>query len=287
LLRYGGLTGAAAIGATAAAPVAEAQAHRGGRVRPAPKPIPGGIELPGGDLIHVFAPGPSDITLPYTGVQLQGLDVEASVMTDFSGFTALAFHVGSATDGDGKRYLLETDMRAYRGTYVAQDGVSRHGSFPFVWVDLFEPSSGSQLHDYNGGVLPSGLFWVIQLRRDDLWVDADARRATLRVRDRAVLDSFQFGGTNSVPAMVSVHVTWQATGSAELRGEGTTVPTDDEAAFLGRLARARSTGSFEGSQLGFSFRSDSATTDRGYAQVGRERNGRFLASGVIPRSEWS
>ena len=132
LLRYGGLTGAAAIGATVASPVTEATADRGGRVRPAPEPIPGGFELPGGAVIHVFAPGPSDITLPYTGVQLQGLDVEPRVMTDFSGFTALAFHVGLAIDGDGKRYLLETDMRACQGTYVAQDGVSRHGSFAFV-----------------------------------------------------------------------------------------------------------------------------------------------------------
>lgn len=132
LLRYGGLTGVAAIGAAVASPVGSAQARHRDRPRPAPRPIPGGIELPGGTVIHVFAPGPPDITLPYTGVQLQGLDVEPSVMTDFSGFTAVAFHVGSATDGDGKRYSLETDMRAYQGTYVAQDGVSRHGSFAFV-----------------------------------------------------------------------------------------------------------------------------------------------------------
>jgi hypothetical protein len=132
LLRYGGLTGAAAIGTTVASPVTSAQARHRDRVLPAPKPIPGGSALPDGSMIHVFAPGPSQITLPYTGVKLQGLDVEPSVITDFSGFTALAFHVGSATDGDGKRYLLETDLRAYRGTYVAQDGVSRHGSFAFV-----------------------------------------------------------------------------------------------------------------------------------------------------------
>ena len=132
LLRYGGLTGAAAIGSAVASPVTSAQARHRDRARPAPRPISGGIELPSGAVIHVFAPGPSHITLPYTGVQLQGLDVEPSVMTDFSGFTALAFHVGLAIDGDGKRYLLETDMRACQGTYVAQDGVSRHGSFAFV-----------------------------------------------------------------------------------------------------------------------------------------------------------
>jgi hypothetical protein len=132
------------------------------------------------------------------------------------------------------------------------------------------------VHDYNGGVQPSGLFWVVQVGRDDLWVDRDGRRATLEVRERAVIDSFQFGGASPVPATVSFSVRWEATGPAETRGKGTAVPADDEAAFLGRLARARSTGFFKGSQLGFSFRSDSATTDRGYAEMGRERNGTFL-----------
>jgi hypothetical protein len=138
------------------------------------------------------------------------------------------------------------------------------------------------MHDYNGGIQPSGLFWVIQVGRDDLWVDQGGRRATLCVRDRAVIDSFQFGGANSVPAMVSFDVRWQAIGPAEPRGRGAAVPKDHEAAFLGRLAPARSTGFFKGSQLGFSFRTDSATTDRSYAQMGRERNGTFLASGAIP-----
>jgi hypothetical protein len=143
------------------------------------------------------------------------------------------------------------------------------------------------VHDYNGGIQPSGLFWVIQVSRDDLRVDQDGRRATLRVRERAVIDSFQFGGANSVPATVSFTVRWQAIGPAESRGKGTAVPTDHEAAFLGRFAHARSTGFFKGSQLGFSFRSNSATTDRGYAEMGRERNGAFLTVGASPRSKSS
>jgi hypothetical protein len=141
------------------------------------------------------------------------------------------------------------------------------------------------MHDYNGGIQPSGLFWVIQVSRDDLRVDQDRRRATLRVRERAVIDSFQFGGANSVPATVSFTVRWQAIGPAESRGKGTAVPTDHEAAFLGGFARARSTGFFKGSQLGFSFRSNSATTDRGYAEMGRERNGVFLTVDASPTSK--
>jgi hypothetical protein len=55
------------------------------------------------------------------------------------------------------------------------------------------------------------------------------------------------------------------------------VPATDAGAFLGDFALARSTGSFGGAEFGFSFRSDTgASTDRGFAELGRERNGVFL-----------
>jgi hypothetical protein len=109
-----------------------AHAHGLPRVLPAPKPIPGGIQIPGGPLIHVFAPGPEGLTLPFTGVQLMGLDVEPSVITDYKGVTALAFHVGTATGSDGKQYNLETDMRAMEGSYIATDGSRNRGLFALI-----------------------------------------------------------------------------------------------------------------------------------------------------------
>ena len=133
ILRYGAVTAAAAAVAPALPALAQpASAHGTHPVLPAPKPIPGGNPLPDGSLIHVFAPGPTGVTLPFTGVQLQGLDVEPSVVTDYSGFTALAFHVGTATDGDGKAYNLETDIRVIDGSYVAADGSRHSGVFGFV-----------------------------------------------------------------------------------------------------------------------------------------------------------
>jgi hypothetical protein len=59
------------------------------------------------------------------------------------------------------------------------------------------------------------------------------------------------------------------------RGRGRDVPPTDPAAFLGRIAPARSTGSFSGSHVGFSFRAR-GDAGRGYALLGRERNGAFL-----------
>jgi hypothetical protein len=112
--------------------VAASSHVRSNAVVTAPSPIPGGIDLgPTAGVIHVFAPGDPSITLPFTGVTLQGFDVEPITATDFKGSSAVAFHVGSARGSDGKTYNLETDIRAFEGQYVV-DGVMHRGAFAFV-----------------------------------------------------------------------------------------------------------------------------------------------------------
>src|SRR2546427_156335 len=69
-----------------------------------PKPIAGGIQIPGGPLIHVFAPGPTDLGF-------MGENVEPNTITDFTGFSAMAYIAGTATDADGNTYTMSTDMR--------------------------------------------------------------------------------------------------------------------------------------------------------------------------------
>jgi hypothetical protein len=98
---------------------------------PAPSPIPGGIDLGGGLVIHVFGPGDPAVTLPFTGITLQGFDYEPATLTNFNGSTAVAFHVGSARASDGRTYNLETDIRAFQGEYVAGGTVHR-GSFALI-----------------------------------------------------------------------------------------------------------------------------------------------------------
>jgi hypothetical protein len=78
---------------------------------PAPKPIPGGLDLSGLGLappyhfIHVFPPGPENITLPFTGGRLQGLDVEPSTLTDFHGTTAVASTSAKPRGATGRRTI--------------------------------------------------------------------------------------------------------------------------------------------------------------------------------------
>lgn len=126
-----GIAAGVAAGAPGAA-IAHGDDHRHRRVPEMPKPIPGGSPIgPPLEVIHVFAPGPLGVTLPFTGVPLEGLDVEPTTITDFKGFAAVAFHVGSARGSDGETYDLETDLRAYQGTYIDRTGRRRFGTFGF------------------------------------------------------------------------------------------------------------------------------------------------------------
>jgi hypothetical protein len=124
-----GLAGAAAVPRGA---VAHDHGHSRGRVPVPPEPIPGGIPIGDDQVIHVWAPGPPDLTLPFTRGTLQGFDVEPTTIRDFKGFSAVAFHVGTATAKDGTRFDFETDVRAYQGTYVDGTGKRRFGTFGFV-----------------------------------------------------------------------------------------------------------------------------------------------------------
>ena len=105
----------------------------------------------------------------------------------------------------------------------------------------------------------------------------NGRRASVDAEDVPVLDSFQFGGPTTIPATVTYSIEWEATGPAVERGSKGHPAATDPAAFRGEFAPALATGSFSGRELAFSFKAGPGTsTSRGYAELGRERNGIFL-----------
>ncbi len=88
-----------------------------------PVPIPGGDVIP--PLIHIFVPGP-------TSLAFDGVDVEPNGITNFRGFVAQGYPVGTATGSDGKTYNLMTDMRVFQGEYVSADGTHHRGTFVLI-----------------------------------------------------------------------------------------------------------------------------------------------------------
>ena len=121
------------------------------------------------------------------------------------------------------------------------------------------------------------MFWIVDLPQDAIHFSNNGRRASVHAENVPVIDSFQFGGPNQIPAKVSYTVEWEATGPAVTLGKGKSVGATDPAAFSGDFAPAIARGSFSGRELAFSFKSDpGASSRRGYAEIGRERNGIFL-----------
>jgi hypothetical protein len=134
-----------------------------------------------------------------------------------------------------------------------------------------------QVHDYNAGIPPSGLFWTVELPHSAFAVGPDRRHAVLHLCDLPLIETFTFLGPHDTPAVLNMTIAWEALEAPVELGSGATVPPTDPAAFLSSFARARSTAHFSGRQLGFSFRSDpGASSDDGYAEIGIERNGVFL-----------
>jgi len=99
----------------------------------------------------------------------------------------------------------------------------------------------------------------------------------MKVRGLPIIDTFAFFGPNDTPATVDFDVEWRATGAAVTRGGGAGGDPTAPTAWLGEIAPAVSTITCSGAEIGFEFESRNGTsTDRGYAQIGNERNGVFL-----------
>jgi hypothetical protein len=100
-----------------------------------PIPIPGGSpaiqELTGGQLFHIFGPGPA-------GAGLDPIDAEPSSITDFSGAIGLAYLDGMVTRTNtetGEVRTLPTvnsDMRFMKGSFRSTDGQIHEGAFAFI-----------------------------------------------------------------------------------------------------------------------------------------------------------
>lgn len=102
---------------------------------PVPEPIPGGFLLDPADpasIIHFLLPGPPGATTQMFGFAAEGLDVDPSTMTNFSGNHAFAVLAGEASGSDGNTYNVEFDVRIYSGQYIAADGVERDAAFAFM-----------------------------------------------------------------------------------------------------------------------------------------------------------
>ena len=144
-------------------------------------------------------------------------------------------------------------------------------------MDLYvgQVAPANQIHDFNVGTTPSGLFWTIPVPDDAVHVDLDNATASIRLDDldtedyhtlkNAILDG------PSVPASVSFTIQWS--GVLQRVAESSTTEM-----YRGQFIHDRATVAWTAQEQGFRFVSDPAeTSTTTFAEIGRERNGVFFA----------
>ena len=131
-----------------------------------------------------------------------------------------------------------------------------------------------QIHDFNPGIRPSGLFWTVPVKEDALQVDLANGKATLALtnfglEDYGTLENALMDGPE-LDASVTFKMTWTATGDPFN-------VSDPVHQFAGRYSLARVDISWTGTnESGFSFASSPGITQV-KSVIGRERNGIFFA----------
>jgi len=130
-----------------------------------------------------------------------------------------------------------------------------------------------QIHDYNPGIAPNGLFWTMPISPDAIDVNPGKGRARLSARDLPMPDFGDF--VNSIlsgpsePATVTFDVRWFDVLERHNQKE-------PDWGFAGEFVVTRASIEWSSHQNGFEFQSDPAEASiTDYAIIGNERNGVF------------
>jgi hypothetical protein len=132
----------------------------------------------------------------------------------------------------------------------------------------------NQIHDFNPGIAPSGLFWTIRVPDERVDVDLEDATASMNLSDLEIRDFFTLTnalqGGKSVHADASFHVRWSGvTNRVKLR--------DATNQFTGNYIEDTATINWSAQEAGFKFVSDPANTSTTvFAEIGHERNGVFF-----------
>lgn len=124
------------------------------------------------------------------------------------------------------------------------------------------------IHDFNPGIAPSGLFWTAPVPTSSVEIDLGRVRACFHVANFPLLDTIP---SPNLASTVSFDMEWSAK-KADVK------VSDLVNGFAGEYSECSATIAWTAQEPGFSFASDAASTSTTrFAEIGRERNGRFFS----------
>jgi len=138
----------------------------------------------------------------------------------------------------------------------------------------------NQLHDFNPGITPNGLFWIVQV--PDSAVQVSGNTLTIHLQNVAVVDQLQFPtGTGHAPVTLSFDVTYTRSGNprkVEPSSHDPLSPFNWE----GQIWTATNSGTFSATYNDGSFSAQGSFSSSGFfGEMGTEQNGSFVDSDAV------
>jgi hypothetical protein len=146
-------------------------------------------------------------------------------------------------------------------------------------VDVYEPSSGTQIHDLNpSDYHPTGLFWTIEIPDDGVEVHLGKGHASMEARNVPIFDygkigNSLFGGAPRTPGAVSFRVIWSGV------NQRVNIRNTDPVfgGFAGHFVRNTAQIEWTATTDDYTFVSAPLKTSSStFAEIGEERNGSFF-----------
>ena len=139
----------------------------------------------------------------------------------------------------------------------------------------------TQVHDFNPGITPNGVFWIVQVPDDAVKISPDGETLTIHLESVPVVDQGSFpAGTGTTPATVSFDITYRKSG-----GRRHVHPTSRDPLspfnWAGEMWTATNSGTFSVKYNDNSFSAQGSFSSDflpagNFGEMGTERNGSFV-----------
>jgi hypothetical protein len=135
------------------------------------------------------------------------------------------------------------------------------------------------VHDFNGGIGPNGLFWIVQVPDDAVKTTEDT--VTISLNNVALVDQIAFPGniflgSTGSPATLSLNMTFQRTGVPRIVRPTSADPLSPFT-WAGEMSDATYSGTFSVAYNDGKFSAHgSFGSTQIFAEMGTERNGSFV-----------
>ena len=139
----------------------------------------------------------------------------------------------------------------------------------------------TQVHDFNPGITPNGVFWIVEVPDDAVKISPDGETLTIHLENVPVVDQGSFpAGTGTTPATVSFDITYTKSG-APRHVRPTSRDPLSPFNWAGEMWTATNSGTFSVAYNDKSFSAQGTFSSDflpagNFGEMGTERNGSFV-----------